>query len=293
MDVTDTAEAPPRSVDDVVAARVNGTFTRWMFTNVIAQKQPGYSIVTIRLRLGDITASQMHALARIVRRYCGGQLRTSIDQNLVLRWIRTEQLQALFSELQPAGLAEPEADRLQDVTSCPGASTCQLGIAASRGLTEAVEAQVKASGLAGEDLDHIRIKISGCPNSCGQHHIADIGFFGGARKLNDRLVPHFQLLLGGLATESIAEFGQPVLKLPARRIPAAVAQILRLYRQGRTSERESFREFVRRVGVDYWKTALEPFTTLPPYEHAPELYRDWGAEADFSLGGMGPGECAA
>ena len=291
--MADTSEAPPRAVDGIIAAPVNGTFRRWLFTNVMGQKQPGYSVVTIRLRLGDITSFQMRALARIVRRYCGGQLRTSIDQNLILRWIRNEQLAALFSELEPIGLAEPEADRLQDITSCPGASTCQLGIAASRGLAGAVETRLKAAGLTGNDLDHIRIKISGCPNSCGQHHIADIGFFGGARKLHDRLVPHFQLLLGGITVERVAEFGQPILKLPARRIPDAVAHILQRYRRDRTSEQESFRTFASRMGVDYWKAALEAFTTLPPYEQAAEAYRDWGADTDFSLGSMGPGECAA
>jgi sulfite reductase beta subunit-like hemoprotein len=264
-----------------------------MFTNVMGQKQHGYSIVTIKLRLGDITTSQMRALAGIVRRYCGGWLRISIEQNLMLRWVRTEHLQALFGELQAIGLAEAEADRLQDVTCCPGASTCQLGIAASRGLSEELEHQIKRSGLTGKDMDPIRIKISGCPNSCGQHHIADIGFYGAARKLNDHLVPHFQLMLGGLAAEGVAEFGQPVTKLPARRIPEAVVQILALYRKDRESEQETFRGFAKRVGMGYWKTALDPYTTLPPYDQAPDLYRDWGVESEFSLGGMGPGECAA
>jgi ferredoxin-nitrite reductase/sulfite reductase (ferredoxin) len=220
-------------------------------------------------------------------------LRTTIEQNLVLRWVRNEYLAMLFSELEPLGLAEPEAGKLYDVTSCPGAETCQLGIAASRGLSRAIEVRFKEVGLAGEDIENVRIKISGCPNSCGQHHVADIGFFGGARKINERLAPHFQLLLGGLTEEGKAQFGQPVMKLPARRIPDAVVQILELYRKDRQSAQEPFRAFVARVGINYWKQALAPFEALPSYEESPEAYRDWGAETEFSLGGMGPGECAA
>ncbi len=276
-----------------VPAGLNGTFKRWLFTNVMGQKQPGYSVVTIRLRLGDITSAQMRALAQIIRRYCGEYLRVSIEQNLVLRWVRNERLAALFSELEPLGLTEPEANRLHDVTSCPGAETCQLGISASRGLARALEARFKDIGLSGDDIEDIRIKVSGCPNSCGHHHIADIGFFGGARKITERLAPHFQLLLGGLTEEGKAQFGQPVLKLPARRIPDAVVRIFELYRKDRQSAQESFQAFVARVGLECWKQALAPFETLPPYDESPEAYRDWGAESDFSLGGMGPGECAA
>ena len=293
MGVTQTDEQPPAPAGIKPAPAVNGTFKRWMLTNVLGQKQAGYSTVTVRLRLGDITSAQMRALAKIIRRYCGGFVRATIEQNLQLRWVRNEHVAALFSELEPIGLAEPEAGKLYDVTSCPGAETCQLGISASRGLSRALEARFKEVGLAGEDIEDIHIKVSGCPNSCGQHHIADIGFFGGARKVNEHLAPHFQLMLGGLAEEGVARFGEPVLKLPARRIPDAVIRILERFRQDRQSPQESFRVFVGRVGISYWKQALEEFTTLPPYEQSPEGYRDWGAETEFSLGGMGPGECAA
>ena len=302
MHVTETDEQPPVpanitpstvSAKGGSAAGGNGTYKRWTFTNVMGQKQPGYSVVTIRLRLGDISTAQMRGLAKIVRTYCGGLLRTAIDQNLILRWIRNEHLAALFSELEPLGLAETEAGKLYDVTSCPGAETCQLGISASRGLSRVLETHLKEAKLAGEDIENVRIKISGCPNSCGQHHVADIGFFGGARKVNEHLAPHFQLLLGGMTDEGVAKFGEPILKLPARRIPEAVVQMLSLYRKDRQSKEEIFRVFATRVGAAYWKEALEPFTTLPPFEQSPEAYRDWGAETDFSLGGMGPGECAA
>jgi sulfite reductase beta subunit-like hemoprotein len=294
MQATETEERPPTPARDIpVSVSVNGTYKRWMFTNVLGQKQPGFSIVTIRLRLGDISSDQMRALAKITRRYCGGRLRISIEQNLLLCWIRHEHLAALFSELEPLGLVETEANKLYDVTSCPGAETCQLGIAASRGLARAVETQLKQAGISGNDVENLHIKISGCPNSCGQHHIADIGFFGGARKVNDHLAPHFQLMLGGMTEEGKAVFGEPIMKLPARRIPEAIVGILQRYRQDRTSVQEPFRAFVTRVGAAYWKTALEPFTMLPAYDQSPESYRDWGAETEFSLGGMGPGECAA
>ena len=142
-------------------------------------------------------------------------------------------------------------------------------------------------------MDQVRIKVSGCPNSCGQHHIADIGFFGGARKINDRLVPHFQMLIGGRTAEGQAAFGKNTIKLPARRIPEAVVEMLTLYRRDRQSATETFQAFSDRVGLDYWKNALQEFTTLPSYEEAPAMYRDWGAETEFSLDDLGPGECAA
>ena len=293
MAVTETDEKPPVTKDISKAPNVNGVYARWMLTNVLGQKQDGFSMVTIRLRLGDISSSQLRVLAKIVRRYCGGKLRTTINQNLQLRWVRNEHLAALFSELQPIGLAEPEAEKLYDVTSCPGAETCQLGIAASRGLARAVEDGLKNAKLAGEDLENLKIKISGCPNSCGQHHIADIGFFGGAKKVDDHLAPHFQLMLGGLTEEGKAVFGQPIVKLPARRIPDAIVGILQRYRAERQSPTESFKAFVTRTGTPYWQQAMQEFTTLPAYAQAPDMYRDWGAETEFSLGGMGAGECAA
>ena len=293
MDVTETDEQPPVPQDIPKNANVNGTYARWLLTNVINQKQAGYSAVTVRLQLGDITSEQMRALAKITRRYCGGLARVVISQNLMLRWIRNEHLAALFSELQPIGLANAEAERLADVTSCPGAETCQLGISASRGLARALEARILQANLKGDDVESIKIKVSGCPNSCGQHHVADIGFFGGAKKVNDHLTPHFQLMLGGMTEEGKAEFGKSVIKLPARRIPDAVVRILELYRKDRQSPQESFRAFAGRSGVPYWQQALEEFTRLPAYEQSPEAYRDWGAETEFTLGGMGPGECAA
>jgi sulfite reductase beta subunit-like hemoprotein len=293
MEITDTDEMPPVTQDVPAAPSVNGTYARWLFTNILNQKQKGFSTVAIRLRLGDISSSQMRALAKVIRRYCGGKLRASIEQNLILRWVKNEHLTGLFSELQAIGLADPEAGKLHDVTSCPGAETCQLGIAASRGLARAVEDQFNASKLAGPDIDEIRVKISGCPNSCGQHHVADIGFFGGARKLNDRLTPHFQLMLGGLTEEAKAKFGESIVKLPARRIPEATVHIIDRYRKDRQSPQETFRAFTGRVGAAYWKQAMEPFTTLPPFEQSPDAYRDWGADTEFTLGGMGPGECAA
>ena len=294
METTETDERPPVPRDIPAApAAVGGAFNRWQATNVVPQKQPGYSAVLIRLRLGDISSGQMRGLAGVIRRYCGGMVRVVITQNLMLRWVRTEHVGALFGELSALGLAETEAERLADVTSCPGAETCQLGISASRGLARALEERIKQAGISGPDVESVRIKVSGCPNSCGQHHIADIGFFGGAKKVHDRLVPHFQLLLGGFTDEGRAGFGQPVLKLPARRIPDAVIRMLELYRADRTSPQESFRSFALRAGLPYWKQQLEPFTTLPDYAAQPDAYRDWGAEADFTLGGMGPGECAA
>jgi sulfite reductase beta subunit-like hemoprotein len=294
MHQTETDEQPP-VVGAIPAAPAvdEAQYQRWLKTNVRPQKQAGYSTVVIRLVLGDIFSPQMRALADILRRFNGGVCRTMITQNLLLRWIKNEHLKALFAELDAIGLGEANAETLWDVTACPGASTCQLGIAGSRSLAKVLEENLQSAGLIGEDIEGIRIKISGCPNSCGQHHIADIGFYGSARKVDEHLAPHFQLMLGGFTAEGIAEFGKSISKIPARRVPEVVVHILQLYREKRSSPQESFKDFANRLGIPFWKEALEPFTTLPSYAEHPEQYRDWAAEAEFTLQGMGPGECAA
>ncbi|MGH7392056.1 MAG: nitrite/sulfite reductase [Candidatus Rokuibacteriota bacterium] len=266
-------------------------YTRWRASNVLLQKQSGYAAVHVRLVRGDATGAELRAVARLARDLGDARIRTSNQQNLILRWIPVDALPAAYAALGDAGLALPGAEGLIDVTSCPGADTCQLGITSSRGLALALSETIERELPDLADAPGLRIKISGCPNSCGQHHIAAIGLYGGARKFNGEQAPTYQLLLGGRVTGALPRYARPVARIPAREVPAAVQALLAVYRDER-AEHEAFDAFVDRVGADRLEQVVEPWTELPPPAEAPDKYLDWGADQRFTLE-TGPGECAA
>lgn len=263
----------------------------WRRTNVLAQKQVGYSIAIVTLPLGDIFVPQMRTLAKIARKYNGGLLRTMVQQNVLLPWVKNEHLVALHGELKAAGLSEAGAMRLADVTRCPGADTCQIAVTKSRGLAGAI-GQLFKNGLAADmDMKDLHIKISGCTNSCGQHHIGNIGFFGTYRKMNGHEVPHYQLLIGGDIREGDAKFGQPITAIPAKRGPEVVKHLVNLYKKEKQGE-ERFVETMNRLGRARLKEEVEPFRSLPPFEEKPEMYYEWDENHEFKAE-IGQGECAA
>ena len=290
-----TAGGPPS-----LAALPGGDaeYERWLATNTQAQKQPGYALVHVRLELGDITADQLAALGAVVRAHSNGTIRTTIQQNFAIRWVRVDGLPEVYAALRTAGLAKPGAERLADVTSCPGADTCQLGITSSRGMARAVGAQIEANPALA-DLPGVRVKVSGCPNSCGQHHIASIGLFGGARTVDGRAAPTYQMMLGGgLGGADGTPFGFAFLKFPAANAPEAVRRIVELYQRGKAPG-EAFSAFVDRYGRDRLKAELAPLAELPSYDADPSKYRDLGTPQEDAAGGgaafsvkTGKGECA-
>ncbi|BBL81928.1 nitrite/sulfite reductase [Thermus thermophilus] len=266
-------------------------FDAWRRTNLFRQKQEGFYTVTVRLPLGDITPEGLRALAEIAETYAG-EIRSAISQNLLLRFVPEEALGGLYEALLEAGLALPEAHTLLDITRCPGADTCNLAITHSRGLAQALGESLAALPMAQDPgAKAISLKISGCPNSCGQHHIADIGFYGSSRKVGEREVPHYVLLLGGRTREGEARFGQVVGRLPARRVPEAVERILQRYLEERQNG-ESFQAYLDRVGAASFKPLLQELQEVPPYEEAPEFYQDLGAEGEAFSVQLGRGECA-
>lgn len=289
-----TKSGPARGTGRSIGFSENGgeAYGRWLKTNVEPQRQEGYALVHIRLTLGDITALQLRALAFAAREFGDGSARTTNQQNLVLRWVAVERLPALYRILSAVGLADPGAERLADVTSCPGAETCQLGITSSRGLALAIGERFQNGLKKLADQAGIRIKISGCPNSCGQHHIASIGFFGGARKFGDRQVPTYQMFLGGnLGKVGDPPYGKAFMKIPAKNIPSAVERLLLLY-QDEMLEGEPFNAFVARYGFAKLRETLQEFAEMPSFEEDPGRYRDWGTDEGFTIK-TGPGECAA
>src|SRR5688572_28460693 len=209
-------------------------FRLWRETNVRQQKQPGYVLVTVTLPLGDFTADQARSLADISRRFTGDTMRTTVEQNILFRWVSEADVPEMWKALDALGLGEPGAETIVDVTACPGTDTCKLGIASSRGLAAELHQRLAAKFT---ELDvavqGMRIKISGCFNSCGQHHISDLGFLGVSRKKGAHMVPHFQVVLGGQWTNNAGAYDLAIGAVPARNIPATVDRILEYFLKNR------------------------------------------------------------
>jgi sulfite reductase beta subunit-like hemoprotein len=264
-------------------------YLAWRSTNVVDQKQDGYAAAYIRLFLGDITSAQMRALADLVPRFGDGTLRLTVDQNILVPWVDKHSLPALYTALREIDLALPDVHTANDVTSCPGVESCNLAVTSSRNVARAISERLEgadvanAAGLAGTT-----IKISGCPNSCGQHHIADIGWHGAAKSVNGTTYPMYQLHLGGGVDANGARFGRQVVKVVARRVPDAVAVLVRLFESDKV-DGETPATFFRRIDPKRVVTALGELATAAP---AGNEQIDIGEDTGFHVA-IGAGECAA
>ncbi|MEZ4214836.1 MAG: nitrite/sulfite reductase [Myxococcota bacterium] len=276
------------------AAKLDGPdgFAEFARTNVTPQRQDGYVVVTLNLPLGDLTSEQTRALADIARSFAGDNLRTTVEQNIVLRFVPQADLPALYAELRAAGLAAPGAQTIVDVTSCPGTDTCKLGIAASRGVGGVLRKRLaEKSASLDEAVKGLHVKVSGCFNSCGQHHVADIGFYGNSRKADGRTVPHFQVVLGGEWTNNAGAYGLAVGSVPSRVVPDVVDALTDRFVREREPG-EDFQTWVGRVGKRDVRKFLDPFMKIPAYDEDPSYYSDWGDVREFTIGDLGVGECA-
>ena len=261
-------------------------------TNVVRQAQAGWNTVYVLLPIGDVTSEQMHQLAEMARKYANGHIRTTATQNFVLRWVHDDDLPAVHSELQDIGLAEAHAMTISDIITCPGADTCSIGVTSSKGLgTELRDRILNSNGKYRDPLvNDIQIKISGCPNSCGQHHVADIGFYGMAIRSGERQIPAFQLMLGGNA-QGEGKLGKITMKIPARYIPDAVDRLVTTY-VGDRAENEKFSSWTERYGTARVQELLAEYKIVPEFNKDPMAYVDWGQTKFFTLDDMGEGECA-
>jgi sulfite reductase (ferredoxin) len=210
----------------------------------------------------------------------------------VLRWVKEADLPRLHAAFQAVDLADAGAETIQDITSCPGTDTCKLGIASSRGLAAELTKHVGSlDGDTDEGLKGLRIKASGCFNSCGQHHVSDLGFYGISRKKGGRLVPHFQVVLGGKWTENGGSFGLATLAIPSKNIPEVVKRVTGRFVAEREPD-ESFTDFIERLGKVEVKSFLQDLTGVPAYEEDPSYYSDWGDPREYTMDDYGEGECA-
>jgi sulfite reductase (NADPH) hemoprotein beta-component len=281
----------PGIVPRVVVSPTNqGAWKSWAATNVYSQRQSDYAVATVRLSLGDVTAGQLRALALLASSYGDGTVRLTVDQNLFLRWVRKERLRELFERLAAVGLAEAGAGTIADVTSCPGAESCKLAVTQSRGLGRVLSDTLAARPDLVAIASEAKIKISGCPNGCGQHHIATLGFQGSVRKVDGRAVPQYFVMVGGGATTEGATFARLAAKVPARRVDQALERLIEWYRRDR-SDGESVEAFFRRVSVPDVKAKLADLETFDPRVASAEDYIDL-AETTAFVPEVGEGECA-
>ena len=287
----DSKEEPLHTPGETPASP-SGAFTRWHSTNVRPQRQEGYSTVTATLPLGDITANQLRSLADIARRFTRETIRTTVEQNFVIRWVSNRNLVDIHEALDAVGLGQPGAGTIVDIVSCPGTDTCKLGISSSRGLAAELRNRlVEQSIVLDAAVQNLHIKISGCFNSCGQHHVADIGFYGVSRKMAGFAVPHFQVVLGGEWENNAGSYGLPVVAVPSKNIPQVVTRLTERYVTNRNSG-ESFQAFIKRTGKVEIKRLLEDLTRLPADSTDRSFFSDWGDPREYSLGDLGVGECA-
>lgn len=263
-------------------------YDAWVETNVAHQKQTGYAAVTVRVDQGNLTGAQLRGLARISSTAGDGLVRVAIQQNLLLAFIPLGRLPRVYAALREVGLAEHGAGRIEDVVTCPGAYTCNLGLTKTMNLGAALQTTVRQYDDA--QVQRLSIKASGCPNACGQHWIADLGFYGNARKIDGKEVPYYQLLLGGGYDEQgLMRFGLAVQSIPARLAPQAVTRVLDHFIANRQPG-ESFRQYVMRHKVETFRALTNDLAK--PAGLFPEIYQDWGDGEAFSLQ-LGRGECAA
>lgn len=280
----------------------SSAYERWLHTNVVPQKQEGYYTIFVTLGAGDITANQLRTLASAIRDLSAeSTARNTPQQNFAIRHINECDLHEFYNRLASIGLANPGALTITSVVGCSGTTSCNLAITNSHRLAKEIQHRLLELGLDTENsLRDSTIKISGCPNSCGQHEIATIGFFGGASRIGSAMAPTYTMLFGGSAGEQ-GQLGKAVMRVPAKRVIVIIEKILEIYKLERSSN-ETFKEWINKIvngegtgsakNIDYMKAMLNPVTQLASVEQDPDSYRDYGADSKFSAK-TARGECAA
>ena len=268
----------------------DGAYEYWTRTNVRRQKQPGYAMVTVTTVLGDLTSAQMRMLGQLALAFADGTVRITSDQNVVLRWVPENVLAALYGRLAAAGLSRGGASTLADVTSCPGAESCKLAVTQSRGLGRLLSDTLDERPDLVAAVPGLDIKISGCPNGCGQHHIAGIGFQGSLRKVGGRPAPHYFVMVGGGVGDGVTTFGRHVATVPARRAPVALERLVQLYREEGGAEPPL--AFFRRIEGPRVKALLADLEKLSPDTATETDFIDLAEDHAFNPEVM-DGECSA
>jgi len=267
-------------------------FEAFVADSVDAQRQEGFSTIHVKITRGDLSPEQFRGLGQIMRDFCGGNARTTIDQNLVLRWVRDESLYDVYSALRDLGLADHGVGTITDVISCPGTDSCKLGITASMGLNRALQERVESMNITDPLTRGIHLKMSGCPNGCGQHHIGTIGFYGASIKVGEHTMPAYIPHVGGTAENGEVVYGARLkVRLPAKRVPDAVERWLRMYEAER-NDGEIFNDFAARVGTGRFEDEIRDLSIPAEFNIENMLqFIDWSRRDPYKVE-RGEGECA-
>jgi sulfite reductase beta subunit-like hemoprotein len=292
FDYDEEANAPAKPQSFASPNGDNREFTHFVETNVQRQRQDGFSTVEVKVTRGDLTPDQLRGLAEIMRNHTGGFARTTVHQNLILRWVRDESIYDVWRALGELKLNDAGADEITDVVSCPGTDSCKLGITSSMGLNQAIQDRLVQMKIEDELTRRIHVKMSGCPNGCGQHHIANIGFYGASIKVGAHTIPAYIPHVGGAYEGGEVRYGARLkARLPAKRVPEAVQRWVRFYESERV-EGEEFNAFVDRVGTQEFEAQVKDLTL--PIEFSLEnmnYFIDWTKNSPFEVI-RGEGECA-
>src|SRR5262249_21848837 len=264
---------------------------QWASTNVRPQKQSGYSIVTVTIPLGDVTGAQLRILGELAQAYGDGTVRTTVRQGVLFRWVRTSDVPELYRRLAAAGLGLGGANTVADVASCPGAESCRLAVTQSRGLGRQLGDTLRKRPDLTAAAPDLVIKISGCPNGCGQHHVAGIGFQGSVRKVAGKALPQYFLMVGGGVDDGGAHFARLAAKVSVHRVDGAVERLIELNRRERV-EGETATAFFRRIELSRVKETLADLERVQAEDTVPADFGDLGDEAAFEVTTM-EGECSA
>jgi len=291
--VHDEEDNAPELLSDYASPNGDGSeFERFCADNVDPQRQQGFSTVHVKVTRGDLTPEQFRGLAEIMRDYSGGYARMTVEQNLVLRWVRDEAVYEVWQRLKALDLGEAGPMKVTDVVSCPGTDSCKLGITSSMGLNRAVQERVEQMGIDDELTRKVHIKMSGCPNGCSQHHIANIGFYGASIKVGDKTIPAYIPHIGGTFVGGEVIYGTRLKsRLPSKRVPDAVERWLNFYKSER-NENEEFNDFAERVGAPAFTERIKDLAM--PVEFNVEnmgFFIDWNREGLYEVV-RGEGECA-
>jgi sulfite reductase beta subunit-like hemoprotein len=290
-DEEEHAPAPPANVVSPNGDR--SEFDRFVEANVQPQRQEGFSAVEVKVERGDLTPEQFRGLAAIMREYTGGYARSTVQQNFVLRWVRDEALYDVWQRLGELGLDEAGPREITDVVSCPGTDSCKLGITSSMGLNRAIKERLQSMQLSDPVTRRIHVKMSGCPNGCSQHHIANIGFYGASLKVGERQMPAYIPHIGGNYEGGEVIFGARLKsRLPAKRVPEAVERWVRLYEAERSGAEEEFNAFAERVGGARFEEEVKDLTLPAEFSlETMQQFIDWNRSSPYKVE-RGEGECA-
>jgi sulfite reductase beta subunit-like hemoprotein len=291
-EIDEGASAPAPQASSQSPNGDRSEFDAFVESSVRPQRQDGFATIEVKVPRGDLTPDQFRAIGQIMRDYCGGSMRTTVQQNFVLRWVRTEAIYEVWQRLRELGLGDAGVREITDVVSCPGTDSCKLGITSSMGLNKAVEDRIEEMGITDPATKRIHVKMSGCPNGCGQHHIASIGFYGASIKVGDHTIPAYIAHIGGSYEDGEVGFGARLkARLPAKRVPDAIERWVRLYEDQRDGG-EEFNAFAERVGTEVFEDSVKDLAM--PIEFSIENlnhFIDWARKDPYKVE-RGEGECA-